>query len=371
MDEHTRYDRQARLLDILHYFTLHPEGLKPRQIADRCGVSIRTTYRDLEALQEHMHVPLWQDTRAGIWGLEPGAYLPPIAFSRPEAMAIFLAARLLLAQHRVYNPDIATTFRKLSAVLDPPLREEVRKTLEWMEKRKADARLVNALNTLTDCWLRRKRARIRYWTLGRAQPAERTIEPYFIHPSVLSNATYVIAFCHLRRRVLVFRLDRVEDARRLEEDYVVPEEFNASAYLSPYFDITTTGEPETVKLKFDRRVARIAFETMWHDSQVTEPQTDGSAIVTMKLAVTTDVVSFVLGWSDMVEVLKPASLRHKVARAARRIQSLYQAEAETLAASQYLVEETAADSRAAREACRSESVDRQLNLFAQCDMPPQ
>ncbi len=321
--EHVDYDRKARLLDVLYLFTSNPNGIRPQKIAERCGVSLRTTYRDFQALQDQMHVPLWQDNATGLWGITPGTYLPPVAFSRPEAMAIFLAARLLLAQHRVYNPDVATTFRKLSGILDAPLREEIRKTLEWMERRKADDRLVSTLNVLTDCWLRRKRARIRYWTLGRAEAVNRIIEPYFIHPSVVSNATYVIAFCHRRGRVLVFRLDRIEDIRVLDEEYEVPGDFNANVYLSPYFDITTAGEPHTVKLRFDARVARIAHETVWHDSQVTQPQTDGSAVVTMKLAITPDVISFVLGWSDMVEVLSPVSLRRSVARAAQRIQRLY------------------------------------------------
>ncbi len=321
--EHVDYDRKARLLDVLYLFTSNPNGIHPRKIAERCGVSLRTTYRDLQALQDQMHVPLWQENKTRLWGMTPGTYLPPVAFSRPEAMAIFLAARLLLAQHRVYNPDVATMFRKLSGILDVPLREEINKTLEWMEKRKADERLVSTLNVLTDCWLRRKRARIRYWTLGRAEAVDRIIEPYFIHPSVVSNATYVIGFCHRRNRVLVFRLDRIEDIRVLDEEYEVPGDFNANVYLSPYFDITTAGEPHTVKLRFDARVARIAHETVWHDSQVTQPQTDGSAVVSMKLAITPDVVSFVLGWSDMVQVVSPASLRRSVARAARRIQEMY------------------------------------------------
>jgi len=272
--EHIGYDRKARLLNVLYILISHPHGIRACELASRCGVHVRTTYRDLDALQEHMDVKLWQDRAAGLWGIVEGTYLPPVAFSRPEAMAIFLAARLLLAQHRVYNPHIATTFRKLSAVVDAPLRDEVRKTLDWMEKRKTNPRLVDTLNTLTECWLQRRQARIRYWTLGRAAPIERVIEPYFIHPSVLSNATYIIAYCHLRQHILVFRLDRVEDVTCLEERYEVPDDFDAT-------------------------------------------------IVTMNVAITTDLVSFVLGWSDMVEVLRPASLRRRVARVARRVAALY------------------------------------------------
>ena len=316
------HDRTARLLHVLYILNSNTHGSAPRKIAAQCGVTVRTTYRDLNALQASLKVPIWAG--GGLWGIQPGSFLPPVNFSLPEAMAIYMAARLLLAQSSVYNPHVETTFRKLSAVLDAPLREEIRKTLEWMKRRKPDESAVQALDVLTRCWTQRRQARIRYWTLGQEYAVERDIEPYFIQPSALSRGTYVIAFCHYRNQVRVFRLERIQQAVPLEESYEIPESFDANVYLQPYLGVTATGEPQTVKLRFHPDIARIAQETVWHDSQVTAPGMDGSAIVTMQLAITTDLVSFVLGWGNMVEVLAPGSLRRRVMAAARKVHYMYE-----------------------------------------------
>ena len=315
------YDRIARLVYVLHILNYNPHGLKANQIAEQCGVDIRTTYRDLHALEDYAKVALWQDN--GRWGLPEGAFLPPVSFTVPEAMAIFMAARLLLSQSSVYNRDIETAFQRLGGIVPVPLRNEIRKTLAWMGRRKPNEQTTRTLNELSRCWTQRRCARIRYWTLNRQHAVERVIEPYFIQPAALEHAIYVIAFCHMRGEVRIFRLDRIHDVRRLDDEYEIPDDFDANVYLSPYWGITATGEPQTIRLRFHPDVARIAQETLWHDSQVTEPQMDGSAIVTMRLAITTDLISFILGWSDMVEVLAPQALRRKVMAAARRIYCTY------------------------------------------------
>ncbi|MCK9356933.1 MAG: WYL domain-containing protein [Dehalococcoidia bacterium] len=316
------YDRKARLLFLLHLLSNHPRGLALEAIAGHCNVSTRTTRRDLRALEAEYDSKFYEED--GRWVLMPGTVLPPVLFSPPEAMAVFMAARLLLAQSSVYNPDIETTFTKLSTVVPQALRGEIMKTLEWMRRHRPDGGAAKMLRIISLCWTERRQVRIRYWTLNALTAEERVLEPYFVQPSALEHAVYVIGFCHLRREIRVFRLDRIMEAEALETHYEIPAGFDADEYLNAYWSVTATGEPKTVKLRFRREVARIATETVWHHSQVTELQTDGCAVVTMKLALTRDLVSFVLGWSDMVEVLQPATLRQRVAEAARRMLDLYE-----------------------------------------------
>ena len=193
-----------------------------------------------------------------------------------------------------------------------------------MKKHKPDSGTVKILDILTNCWNERRQVHIKYWALGAKQPTPRTIEPYFIQPSALEHAIYIIAFCRLRNELRVFRLDRIQEARALDETYEIPEDFDANEYLNRYWSITVEGEPRDIKLRFRPEVARIAWETVWHDSQVTQQETDGSAVVTMKLALTRDLVSFILGWGEMVEVLGPRGLQRRVAEAARKVYFYYE-----------------------------------------------
>ncbi len=244
-------------------------------------------------------------------------------FTIPEAMAVFMAARLLLQQSSVFNHDIETAFTKLGSVVPPPLRDEILNTLRWMKRRRSDETAVKMLNIISQCWNDRRQVRIRYWPLNATAREERVIEPYFIQPSALEHAVYIIALCRLRGGLRVFRLDRIVEARALESTYEIPPSFDANQYLNSYWSITATGEPRIVKLQFRHEVARVAAETVWHATQTTEAQMDGSAIVTMKVAITRDLVSFVLGWAEMVTVLAPRALQVAVARAAGGIQRLY------------------------------------------------
>ena len=70
-----------------------PRGLSAQELADRIGVSKRTVYRDLLAMDSDAGLPIWQDK--GKFGLEGGAFLPPLALTLHEATTLFLAARLL------------------------------------------------------------------------------------------------------------------------------------------------------------------------------------------------------------------------------------------------------------------------------------
>ena len=313
-------DRMMRVQFIATLLKCSKYGLTVDQLAEQCRVSKRTIYRDFEAL-ESIGMPVYDEGNR--YFLMPGATLPAVTFTVPEAMSVFMATRLLLQQSSVYNQHIASTFTKLASVVPSPLSEEILKTLQWMRRRRADETVVKVLNIVSQCWIERRKVMIRYWSLGGDSYEERTIEPYFIQPSAMDHAIYIIAYCHLRAELRVFRLDRIAEATALGSHYTIPESFDANEFLNSFWGITATGKPRTVKLRFHPHVARIAAETVWHSSQTTASLTDGAAIVTIKVALTRDLVAFVLGWSDMVKVLAPRDLQTRVTTAARRIQTMY------------------------------------------------
>ncbi len=315
-----KMDRMARILSIEHLLYQNPDGLKVRDIARLCKVCHRTVYRDVAILERELRVPMWQDK--GKWGIVEGYFLPPIRFTLLEAMTVFIAARLLLEYSNAYNPSIASSLMKLNSIVPVPLRNQIQKTIEWMEMQKKNERFLRTLEVLARAWVDGCRVRIWYQSLGK-ELAERVIEPYFIQPAALEHANYVIAYCHRANRVLIFKIERIERIELLGEKYTVPEDFDANKHLGSAWGITAHGEVQTIKLKFNPVVGRIAKETTWHPSQVTERQPDGSAMVTMNLSLTVELEAFILGWAEKVEVLEPEELRDKIARAARATVNIY------------------------------------------------
>ena len=317
-----KYDRTARLLHITYILNNNPQGIRPAKIAEDCGVSTRQAYRDLDALQHHLKVPLW--ALKGKWGIEPGVYLPPISFSLPEAMTIFLASRLLLASSNVYNPSIEYTLMKLNSIVSGPLRDEIRKTMEQMQKRETDQRFVDTMELLARAWTKGRKAKVWYWTLGKKQPTERIIEPYFIQPAGLGHGNYLIGYCHRAKGIRTFKIERIQKIELLDEEYTVPADFDANKFLSSSWGIVVEGKVETIKLRFVPDVVRIVQEATWHPSQTLEPQNDGSVIMTLRVTNTVDLHSWILGWGEKVEVLEPEGLREEITETARAMLDVYQ-----------------------------------------------
>jgi len=109
----------------------------------------------------------------------------------------------------------------------------------------------------------------------------------------------------------------------MADTYIIPPDFDAIDYLSSSWGIAVDGEVEIIKLMFSPQVARIIAETIWHPSQVLEPQSDGTLIITLKVTNTIELYSWILGWGEDVEVLEPAELRQKVVKTAKALLGVY------------------------------------------------
>ena len=313
-------DRLARLYQVDLLLYQNPRGLTLEKIAYDCEVSTRTTRRDLVAL-ESAGVPIYQDK--GKWLVETGHYLPPIHISLPEAMTIFLAARLMLGYAQRYDRNMETTFQKLNSIVPSPLKEQIRKTMEWMQKLPKDEDYLRILGTLSEAWAKQHTVKVQYHTLGDKKPTERSVDPYFIEPAAADRSSYVIAYCHRTKEIRTFKIERINSIEMTSDSYVIPPDFDANAYLASAWGIEVGGEATTIKLRFAPDIARIMEETKYHTSQKVKHQADGSVIITIRVAISMELCSWILRWGEKVEVLEPEELRKEIKRTVRAMKKMY------------------------------------------------
>jgi len=321
VDRTGKTDRTARLLKVEHLLYQSPKGLMIEEIARLCDVSRRTTYRDLIALESELDVPIWEEGSKR--GITEGYLLPPVHFTLPEALNIFLAARLMLNYAHRYDPNMASTFLKLSSVVSPLLREQIQKTMDWMQKQPRNEKYLGILAALAEAWLSQHQVKISYRTLAREKATERVIEPYFIEPAAPGHASYVIAYCHRTNSLRTFKIERIEVIELTTEPYTIPPDFDPNAFLSSSWGIVVKGEVKTIRLKFIPQIARVTEETVWHPSQVLEKQGDGSVIMTLRVTDTVELRSWILGWGEKVEVLEPDEIREKIVKTAKAMLDVY------------------------------------------------
>ncbi|MCI0583207.1 MAG: WYL domain-containing protein, partial [Chloroflexi bacterium] len=205
-------DRGARLLRVAAVLRAHPDGIRVEDIAQRVGISRRTAYRDLVALGGELGMPTWADD--GRWGMLDAAFLPPLKLTTSEAMAVFLAARLMVRYADKYDPDLASAFEKLADVLPAPLTELVDRSLDVLQRARRDPAFVDHVHALTRAWAERRVVEIDYLPAGyegrRRQGERRTIRPWLIEPSTETHALYLIGWDEGRDGLRTFKIERIQ-----------------------------------------------------------------------------------------------------------------------------------------------------------------
>src|SRR5687767_2941350 len=85
--------RQTRLFAIAEYLRGRRTGITAEGLAERFGVTVRTIYRDLDALRD-ASLPLHADRgRGGGYALDRSYSLPPVNFTAREAALLVTVGR--------------------------------------------------------------------------------------------------------------------------------------------------------------------------------------------------------------------------------------------------------------------------------------
>ena len=317
-----RLKKTERMLKIWILLLNSPSGYTAKELAAKFEINERTIYRDLTTLETDIAVPVYNDQKR--WKIDEKRFLPPIRFTLPEALNIFLTSRLMLNYSHRYEPNVDATFINLRSVLPPPLAEQVRKTMDWMQKLPKDEKYLRILATVAESWVSQRQLKIMYQPLADEKPTERVIEPYYIEPASFGHASYVIGYCHLKKAIRTFKIERIESANLTAETYTIPSDFDANKYMASSWGIVVKDEIKTIRLKIkDHEIIRIMTETIWHPSQTIKKQKDGSMIMTLMINGTYEFYSWVLGWGEKIEVLDPPEIRERIIKILEAMKEVY------------------------------------------------
>jgi predicted DNA-binding transcriptional regulator YafY len=184
-----------------------------RDVAQKFGISLRTVYRDMQALQ-HAGFPVEGNAGDG-YRLPQTSYLRPLQLSADEAEALTLAASALSASASARVREALTRATlKLESVLDSAARQRVLALGQHIVVSDIGQRSELSDEVLTS--LRERRvARIRYRDPRTGAQTQRSIESLGL--VCVGGAFWLVAYCRLRRDARAFRLDSIEHFRLLAE----------------------------------------------------------------------------------------------------------------------------------------------------------
>lgn len=316
-DRLTHASRVLRIRELLDASS----SVTIRQLQQSFGVSRRTVYNDLLALQQ-AGVPLYSEPGPGgeaLWQLQPAARRRTLTLSVAQVLSLGLARRALSFL------DGTELFGELDAVfarLAPGLAPAHRKFLAQMGKKIAVVDFApknyrdkaDVLNEILSCLQYDELLDLWYRPPGDAVRRHR-VEPRTL--MLYSNALYLICHSRTRKQPRTFAVDRITTARRLRgQRFIYPEDYSPEQHINGSFGITG-GPHEKVEILFDADQAPYIKERRWHPSQALDTAPDGRLRLRMEVNGTVEVLLWILGRCQSAEIVKPASLR---ARARRMLQ---------------------------------------------------
>ena len=320
-----KWDRAARYLKIAMLLRDHAQGISAQALADRIGVSKRTIYRDIEAMDLDAGLPIWTDK--GKFGLEGGAFLPPLALTLHEATTLFLAARMLAKTSDEHDTELIGALVKLAQILPPVLAEHIQATVDAFATTPTNERFTRVFRVLAEAWAGRRVVEIDYdgGVYDPTKKARRTrVQPLAIEPSALTHALYLFGWDEGRKARRTFKVERVLSASLTPDTFDPPADSAPANDLLRAWDVMADEDPVDVVIRFSTSVAKRAAETRWHPSQELEPQPDGTLIWRARVAGMREIRIWILGWGADAEVLQPAELREAVAAELRRAADVYE-----------------------------------------------
>ncbi|MFF4958661.1 helix-turn-helix transcriptional regulator [Streptomyces sp. NPDC001222] len=316
--------KSDRLLSIL--LLLQTRGRVPaRELAERLEVSVRTIYRDVDALSAS-GVPVYAERgRHGGIELLTGFRTDVTGLTADESRALFVLAAQ--GAHAALGLDAAlgSALRKVMAALPAPHRPAAeatsRRVLVDATRWKGGPQATVDLDTLQDAVFSDRRLLLRYRHSGDTEARTYTVDPY----GLVSKAGVWYLVADRRGSPQLFRVDRVRAATVLAD----PVRRRPGVELADAWEVLrrqVEDRPDGIEVTVRvRREHLDMFRRLTASTLTAPPEEEGDgAWVTARLSygVLREVRGLLL-FADRVEVLAPPQARAELARAAASVTELY------------------------------------------------
>ncbi len=306
--------RQWRLIRLIESRT---QGISAAELARELDVPIRTVYRDLQAIQDG-GFPLYSEREGAnsTWKLlDTFKKHFPLPLTPTELMALHVSCDMLSALDGSFiHESISSVLKKVKSCLTPETLKYLDEVTGKLTVNFGPARtfpgLKETIKTVSEATTKGQRIEIVYRAASTSKVTQRKVDPYHVHMS--KGGFYLIGYCHVRREIRTFAMERVQDCRLLDESFEMRHDFDLQDYLRNAFQLMT-GQPRKITVRISSSAAHIVRERMWHPSQEIQELLDGGVEITLRVPINYEIVSWILGFGPAAEVLQPSDLRNRIA----------------------------------------------------------
>jgi predicted DNA-binding transcriptional regulator YafY len=301
-----RIDRLVALIILLQTKIL----IRGREIAGHFNVSLRTVYRDINAICE-AGVPVAAEAGEG-YSIMEGYHLPPIMFTTDEAAALFTGAMFseYFTDESIKKHGISA-ITKIKSVLPNHTKNYLEKLQESMimfsKPSRQDGFSKEVLAVIQDAIVNHFVLKIHYYAAWSNSWTERKIEP--LGMAYYFNNWHIIAWCRLRGAIRDFRADRLKKINKSNEKFTPRDNSFIREYTNT-LEKTDTFQKVTIKVPY--YVALSLKERLF--SGFEENVSDDKVILTFWSPAMDWLVPLLFAYGKDVEIITPKKLKELMAR---------------------------------------------------------
>lgn len=301
-----RIDRLSAILIQLQSKNI----VKAQEIADRFDISLRTVYRDIRSLEE-AGIPIGAEAGVGYF-LNSEYHLPPVMFTKEEAVAFVLADKLIC---KLSDSQVSKAFESALYKVKSVLKVSEKEHLENLNNKIAvfnkDPLGYSSQNLflfdIQTALANKQQLNVEYTANYNGKHTCRIIEPVSL--CYYDMRWHLIAFCKLRNDYRDFRLDRFSSVQLLDEHYDEKQHLSLNEYFKR---IAEEKKLFSIVIRVHESIMSLSASSKYWFGLVEETK-DGEYYI-MKFA-NSDIHIFgkwVLSMEDKVEIIEPCELKDYV-----------------------------------------------------------
>ncbi|MGD9202432.1 MAG: YafY family protein [Chitinispirillia bacterium] len=308
-----RIDRMLSIIIIL----LNRRSITARELSDKFEISIRTAYRDIQAINNAgIPVVSYQGAGGGYCIMEN--YRISKQLLTLKDMATILNA-LKSVNSAFKNRELDNAIEKINSIVPTNRINEVSSYLEqyaidafpWGFSAKKKEQLQSIHNAISNSYI------IQFGYRNQKNiKSQRTVEPLTL--LYKGNTWYLFSFCLMRNDFRIFRLSRIKALKITDTHFI-----RKKASYKDYLEAAETPEKMVnLILKFNPAV-QLIVEDSFDEDQIKYLDT-GELLVKVCFPEDEWLYSYILSFGESVEVIEPINIRQVIINKAKKIKKIYE-----------------------------------------------
>ncbi|MFJ7407996.1 MULTISPECIES: helix-turn-helix transcriptional regulator [unclassified Lysinibacillus] len=306
--------KMVNMLSILWLLKTRKQ-LTAKELAEELEISIRTVYRYIDALCAS-GVPIISDAgHNGGYSLLNEFTKAPLFFNPDEQKALVHAAKFAIDAGYPFSETLDEAISKLKMytneeqlnhinnhlrgfeIIHPTVAPSLKPILQDLEIAVADSYSLNIV----------------YHKERAIEPQSRHIDPYGI--VYWKSKWYTVAYCHLRKEVRSFRIDRIQSLSKTDQKFDRPFGFSARSYflkdLLP--DSNQLDKLVSVRIEGNAHMLDDLCQHWLFNHALIERKNNQALFKVDKESIHSFVPYFLLPYGKSLTILEPALLQEKLA----------------------------------------------------------